>query len=46
MLSLFKKRDENQNGIKNWNIDASPGFKMIKNKDSIQYLNEDESRMI
>jgi hypothetical protein len=46
MLSLFKKRDENQNGIENWNIDTSPGFKMIKNKDSIQYLNEDESRMI
>jgi hypothetical protein len=46
MLSLFKKRDENKNGIKTWNIDTDPGFKMIRNKDSIQYVNEDESRMI
>ena len=46
MLSLFKRRDENKKGIKTWNIDPGPDFNMIRNKDSIQYVNEDGSRII
>ncbi|HEY4147397.1 MAG TPA: hypothetical protein VGM41_00645 [Chitinophagaceae bacterium] len=33
-------------GLKKWNIDTGPGFKVIDNADSIQYVNEDESVVI
>jgi|GEM_PF-1627667 len=46
MFNLFKKRSEKGVGIKYWDRDPGPGFRVITNEDSIQYVNEDASKVI
>jgi hypothetical protein len=46
MFNLFKKRNENRPGLKNWEMDPGPGFRFIDNGDSVQYVNEDASKVI
>ena len=32
--------------FRNWDVDPGSGFELINNQDSIQYVNEDASRVI
>jgi hypothetical protein len=46
MFNFFRKPKENNVGPKNWVYDIYPGFRLINNGDSIQYVNDDGSRII
>ena len=46
MFNWFKRKNKNQSFLDNWNIENISGFKIIKNPDSIQYINDNESKVI
>lgn len=42
----FFRRKSGADKFKRWDIRVEPGFKMIINSDSIQYVSKDESKVI
>lgn len=42
----FFKRKSGVDKFKRWDIHVEPGFEMIINPDSIQYVNKDENKVI
>jgi len=46
MFNWLKKKSKESLIVSHWHIDDIPGFKKIQNTDSIQYINEDKSRII
>ncbi len=46
MFNWLRKTDKNNSRLKGWNINDIDGFKRIHNNDSIQYVNEDTSKVI
>jgi len=46
MLHFFKKRKDDKNLFKNWQIPVDDHYRLINNGDSIQFINADESRIL
>lgn len=46
MFNLFKKNKVKKTSLENWDINVDTGFNIINNPDSIQYVNEDASKVI
>lgn len=46
MLNIFKRNKKSKNLLKNWDVNIDPSFKVVKNTDSIQYFNSDETKVI
>ena len=46
MFNWLRKTGNNSSRLKDWNINDIDGFKKIHNNDSIQYVNEDTSKVI
>ncbi len=46
MFNWLKKKSKESLIVTHWHIDDIPGFKKIQSTDSVQYINEDESRII
>ena len=46
MFNLFRKNKERKYFITRWDVNAGLDFTMTTNPDSIQYVNEDGSRII
>src|SRR5215216_3179729 len=47
MFNWFKRNKKEESLLKTiWNIEHVPGFTMISNSDSVQYVNESGSRLI
>ncbi len=46
MFKFFKRRNKKRVGFETWDISTGAGFRVINNEDSIQYVNEDASKVI
>jgi hypothetical protein len=46
MFNWFKRNKSKNSILNQWHIEGTSGFKIIKNPDSIQYVNDDASRVI
>lgn len=46
MFGLFKNKKKENNLLHNWRIPIDESYEVIKNNDSWQFVNEDESRML
>lgn len=46
MFNLFKRNKEKRFSPADWTIGDMPGFKVIHNPDSVQYVNEDAGKVI
>jgi len=46
MLSFFKKRKDDNNLLKNWQIPIESHYRLINNGDSIQFTNADGSHIL
>jgi len=46
MLSFFRNRKKKEYLLQNWHIPVEASYELIDNGDSIQYVNEDESRIL
>lgn len=46
MFGLFKNKKKGNDLLHNWRIPIDASYKVIKNNDSWQFVNEDESRIL
>jgi hypothetical protein len=46
MLNWFKRNGRKKSLLSNWNIEDIAGFEKIQNPDSVQFVNEDGSKVI
>ncbi|MCO5949407.1 hypothetical protein [Mucilaginibacter flavidus] len=46
MFNWFKRNSQGKSILANWNIEDIPGFEKIYNPDSVQYVNNDGSKVI